>query len=220
MQISRRHFHKLAFSASAAAAMGILGRGVAFGQSSGGGYRAMVGVFLFGGNDGWNMVVPTDTRYAGYASSRGTVALAQNKLIALQGSPYALHPAMSALNSVWADGALGLVLNAGTLYAPLTKALYQSRADLRPTNLQSHSDEQAHWQGLRARSDNYDGFMGRIADRASERPAHAPFAADDADTRHCHSPTRMLHARHGPDPQYRRPHGCRGQRRERNRHLS
>ena len=56
--------------------MGILGRGVAFGQSSGSGYRAMVGVFLFGGNDGWNMVVPNDPAlYNAYVASRGTVAL-------------------------------------------------------------------------------------------------------------------------------------------------
>ena len=126
----------------------------------------MVGVFLFGGNDGWNMVVPTDARYAGYAASRGTVALAQARLTSLSGVPYALHPAMAPLNAVWDEGALGLVLNAGTLFAPLTKATYQSRVDLRSTNLLSHSDEQGHWQGLRARADNYDGFMGRIADRS------------------------------------------------------
>ena len=122
MLMSRRHFHRLAVSTSAAATLGIFGRGAAFGATTGG-YRAMVGVFLFGGNDGWNMVVPTDTRYSGYAASRGTVALAQNRLTALDGSAYALHPAMSALNGVWAEGAMNIVLNAGTLYAPLTKSL-------------------------------------------------------------------------------------------------
>lgn len=166
MKISRRDFAGLIAGTGAAAALGQLARTATAAPS--GSYRAMVGIFLFGGNDGWNMVVPTDGRYAGYASSRGSVALAQNRLTALEGSPYALHPAMSALNGVWSEGALGLVLNTGTLYAPLTKALYQSRSDLRPTNLQSHSDEQAHWQGLRARSDNYDGFMGRMADRAAQ----------------------------------------------------
>lgn len=171
MQLTRRDFARFVAGAGAAAALGQLARtATAAGDS---GYRAMVGVFLFGGNDGWNMVVPTDARHAGYAASRGTVALAQAKLTALQGSSYALHPAMAALNPVWAEGGLNIVLNAGTLYAPLTKALYQSRADLRPSNLLSHSDEQAHWQGLRARSENYDGFMGRIADRAVATPMPA-----------------------------------------------
>ncbi len=166
MKLTRRDFATLIAGTGAAAALGQLARTAS--AAPNGSYRAMVGVFLFGGNDGWNMVVPTDSRYSGYASSRGTVALAQNRLTALDGSAYALHPAMSALNSIWAEGAMNVVLNAGTLYAPLTKSLYQSRGDLRPTNLQSHSDEQAHWQGLRARSDNFDGFMGRIADRASQ----------------------------------------------------
>jgi uncharacterized protein (DUF1501 family) len=172
MCMTRRHFHKFVAGAGAAAALGQLARTSAI-AAGGSGYRAMVGVFLFGGNDGWNMVVPTDTRYAGYASSRGTVALAQGKLTPLSGVPYALHPAMAPLRALWDEGALGLVLNAGTLHAPLTKALYQSRADLRPTNLLSHSDEQAHWQGLRARTDNYDGFMGRIADRSNRPPTPA-----------------------------------------------
>ena len=166
MKLTRRDFATFIAGTGAAAALGQLARTAS--AAPNGSYRAMIGVFLFGGNDGWNMVVPTDSRYAGYASSRGTVALAQNRLTALDGSSYALHPAMSALNSVWAEGAMNIVLNAGTLFAPLTKSLYQTRSDLRPTNLQSHSDEQAHWQGLRARSDNFDGFMGRIADRANQ----------------------------------------------------
>jgi len=167
MEFTRRDFSKFIAGAGAAAALGHLARTSAI-AAGGSGFKAMVGVFLFGGNDGWNMVVPTDTRYAGYAASRGTVALAQARLTPLAGSPFALHPAMAPLNPVWAEGALGLVLNAGTLFAPLTKALYQSRTDLRPVNLLSHSDEQAHWQGLRARTDNYDGFMGRLADRSNQ----------------------------------------------------
>ena len=169
MDLSRRDFTRLIAGAGAAAAFGQLARTSAIAASSSG-FRAMVGVFLAGGNDGWNMVVPTDSRYAGYAASRGTVALAQDKLTTLAGSSFALHPAMTALAPVWNEGALNVVFNAGTLYTPLTKAAYQSSPLLRPTNLLSHSDEQAHWQGLRARGDNYDGFMGRLTDR-SDRPS-------------------------------------------------
>ena len=165
MKLSRRGFTRLIAGTGAAAAFGQLARTSAI-AAGGSGYRAMVGVFLFGGNDGWNMIVPTDARYATYATGRGTVALAQSALTPLVDTAFALHPAMAPLRTVWDEGALGLVLNAGTLYAPLTKSLYQSRSDLRPSNLLSHSDEQAHWQGLRARAPNYDGFMGRLTDRS------------------------------------------------------
>ena len=164
MTISRRDFLKVTAGTGALAAIGQLGRTTAIAAPSGS-YRAMVGVFLFGGNDGWNMVIPTDARHAQYLASRGTVGIKASQLTALTGAPYALHPAMAALRPLWDEGSLALVLNAGTLYAPLTKATYQSRADLRPMNLLSHSDEQAHWQGLRARDFATDGFMGRLTDR-------------------------------------------------------
>jgi uncharacterized protein (DUF1501 family) len=162
MQITRRSFLR---TLSAAAAAGAVGSVPAL-SSTTGSYRAMVGVFLYGGNDGWNMIVPTDYRYASYASARGSVALKQAALTPLAGSPFALHPAMSALAPVWQQGALGLVLNTGTLNAPLTKAQYQSRPDLRPLNLMSHSAEQEHWHSMRTGTSS-DGFMGRVNDRAA-----------------------------------------------------
>ncbi len=165
MAISRREFHRLLGGAGALAAVTQLGRSAAM-AADGTGYRAMVGVFLYGGNDAWNMVVPTDGRYAGYAAGRGAgVALDQSKLSALSGSAFGLHPAFAPLQTAWTEGALNVVLNTGTLFQPLTKSLYTSRPDLRPLNLMSHADEQNHWQGLRARDINVDGFMGRIADK-------------------------------------------------------
>jgi uncharacterized protein (DUF1501 family) len=164
MTLSRRDFVRLTAGAGALAAIGQLGRTTAMAAPNGS-YRAMVGIFLFGGNDGWNMVVPTDARHAAYLAARGSVGMPLAALKPLTAAPYALHPAMNALRPVWDEGSMALVLNAGTLYAPLTKATYQQRADLRPTNLMSHADEQAHWQGVRARDFATDGFMGRIADR-------------------------------------------------------
>lgn len=165
MSISRRHFHKLAMSAGAAATLGMFGRGVAYGAPTGN-FRAMVGVFLAGGNDGWNMVVPSEsTTYGAYVQSRQTVALPPSALTPLTGSGYALHKAMANLAPIWDAGAMALVLNTGTLAVPLDKATYNQRPDLRPTNLMSHSDEQEHWQGLRAQAVNRDGFMGRLGDR-------------------------------------------------------
>lgn len=164
MSFSRRELLKVTAGAGAMAAIGQLGRTVAMAAPSGS-YRAMVGVFLFGGNDSWNMVIPTDARHAQYLAARGTVGIKASQLTALTGAAYALHPAMAALRPIWDEGSLGLVLNAGTLYAPLTKSTYQSRPDLRPLNLLSHSDEQSHWQGCNARDFATDGFMGRLTDK-------------------------------------------------------
>lgn len=151
---------------SAVAALGQLGLSSALAADTGN-YRAMVGVFLFGGNDAWNMVAPTDSRYADYAKQRGSsIALAQSSLMPLTGTAFGLHGAMKALQPVWDDGGLGVVLNTGTLFAPLSKALYTSRPDLRPVNLMSHEDQQNQWQGMRMRAANKDGFMGRINDRS------------------------------------------------------
>ncbi|KTF68763.1 MULTISPECIES: DUF1501 domain-containing protein [unclassified Sphingomonas] len=166
MSLSRRDFVRLTAGTGALAALGQFGRTAAVAAPSGS-YRAMVGIFLFGGNDGWNMVIPTDARHSAYLAARGSVGIARSALTPLSGSAMALHPAMAALQPLWDEGSLAVVLNTGTLFAPLTKASYQSRADLRPANLMSHSDEQDHWQGLRAREPSRDGFLGRIGDRMS-----------------------------------------------------
>lgn len=164
MTISRRELLRLAAGSSAVAAMGQLGLSSAMADTSS--YRAMVGVFLFGGNDAWNMVVPTDGRFSTYATQRGSVALQQSSLMSLTGTPFGLHPGFASLKTAWDDGALGVVLNTGTLFQPLTKGLYASQPALRPLNLMSHEDQQNQWQGMRMRSKNVDGFMGRINDRA------------------------------------------------------
>jgi uncharacterized protein (DUF1501 family) len=165
MTISRREIMQLAAGGSAAAVLGQMGVSSALAADSGG-YRAMVGVFLFGGNDAWNMVVPTDSRYADYAKQRGTgIALAQSSLVPLTGTAFGLHASFSSLKPAWDEGALNVVLNTGTLVQPLTKALYTSRADLRPLSLMSHEDQQNQWQGMRMRAQNKDGFLGRMNDR-------------------------------------------------------
>lgn len=162
MSHSRRDFLRLSAAAATMAAMGRFGAQAA----DVGSYRAMVGLFLFGGADNWNMIVPTDTRYAAYAAGRGaTLALPKASLATLSGVPFGLHPSMQPLAAAWNEGALNPVLNVGSLYQPLTKAIYQSTPAARPLNLMSHSDEQNHWQGLRARESSTDGFMGRINDR-------------------------------------------------------
>jgi uncharacterized protein (DUF1501 family) len=164
MAISRREFTRLIAGASGLAVAAQLGNAASVAQVSSG-FKAMVGVFLFGGNDAWNMVAPTDSRYSAYASARGAIALPQTSLMGLSGTPFGLHPSFTPLKTAWDEGALNVVLNAGSLFQPLTKTLYQTRTDLRPLNLMSHADEQDHWQGMNMRDENTSGFMGRIADK-------------------------------------------------------
>ena len=164
MALSRRDFTRLVGGAGAFAAMTQLGQSASLAQGATD-YRAMVAVFLFGGNDAWNMVVPTDARYATYASLRGAIALKQEALVPLSGTPFGLHPSFAPLKSVWDEGGLNVVLNTGTLFQPLNRTLYNARTDLRPLNLMSHADQQIEWQGMRVRDTNGDGVLGRIADR-------------------------------------------------------
>ncbi len=165
MSISRREFTRLIAGGGAVAAMGQLSRTASMAQSATP-FRAMVGVFLFGGNDGWNMVVPTDGRYAAYASTRNAaLVLPRTSLVNLGTSGMGLHPSFAPLQTAWNEGALNVVLNTGSLFQPLTKTLYQTRPDLAPLNLMSHADEQANWQGNRVRDTNLDGYMGRMADK-------------------------------------------------------
>jgi len=165
MLMSRRDCFSLAAASTLASTLPSLVAKAAAAPSSP--YRAMVGIFLFGGNDGWNMVVPTDSaRYSAYSSARrAPIVLPQTSLVPLNGSSFGLHPKLRSLRPIWDDGAMSIVLNTGTLSQPLTKAEYIAGGSRYPTGLMSHSDEQAHWQGLRPRASNPDGFMGRLTDR-------------------------------------------------------
>ena len=165
MTPSRRDVLRLAAGTSAAAMLAQLGASASRADSPSS-FRAMVGVFLFGGADNWNMIVPTDARYAAYAAGRSSaLALPQASLLPLSGVPFGLHPAFAPLTTAWSEGALAPVLNVGTLFTPLTRAQHIASPGLRPVALMSHADQQNEWQGLRMREPNIDGFMGRANDR-------------------------------------------------------
>ncbi|MFG6467630.1 DUF1501 domain-containing protein [Roseateles sp. BYS87W] len=136
-------------------------------------YRALVCVFLYGGNDGNNMVVPTDTAgYAAYAKARGVagaggLSLAQSSLATLNGSNVGLHPALSPLADIWAQGHLAVQANVGPLVKPLTKAEYRAGNAAVPPNLFSHDDQQAQWQrgqSFTSAGASPAGWGGRVAD--------------------------------------------------------
>ncbi len=135
-------------------------------------YRALVCVFLLGGNDGNNFVVPAyGNDYNAYASIRGALAIPVQDFVPLAttiGSPvYGLHPQLASLQDIWNNGALALLFNVGTLAEPTTKSTYIGSKALMPDNLFSHLDQQILWQGTGSNSQLRSGWGGRIADRLS-----------------------------------------------------
>jgi uncharacterized protein (DUF1501 family) len=128
-------------------------------------YKALVCVFLFGGNDANNMVVPFDTKgYANYASLRADLALAQNTLLPLTPLPnFALHPSLPDIQTLFNGGKAAIVANVGTLTQPTTRTEYLAGSSV-PSNLFSHPDQQLEWQNAAADGTTPTGWAGRISD--------------------------------------------------------
>lgn len=135
-------------------------------------YRALVCIFLAGGNDATNMVVPLDaTGYGAYAAARASSGLAipQAALFPvsapLVGTPFGFHPSLPELATLYGLGKVAVVCNVGPLVQPTTRATYQSGAARRPYQLFSHSDQVEIWQSGRADTRTQTGWGGRAADR-------------------------------------------------------
>ena len=135
-------------------------------------YRALVCVYLYGGNDSFNMVVPRDnTNYNIYAATRSSLALPQSALlpvnpIGLPGAAqYGLHPRMGALRTLFNAGDAAIVANVGPLLYPVTKAQYQNGSVAVPAQLASHSDQEVLWQLPQAEAPATRlGWGGKLAD--------------------------------------------------------
>jgi len=135
---------------------------------NGTGYRALVCLFMFGGNDSNNMVVPTDNaRYTQYQKARPNLALAQSSLLPVPGTgPYGLHPAMAGMQGLVNSGKAAIVANVGPLMVPTTKAQWDARSVPLPLNLFSHSDQQSAWQSAIVDQPARNGWGGRLLERA------------------------------------------------------
>ena len=141
------------------------------------GYKALVCVFLYGGNDSHNMIVPrTTSEYNTYSAARGGLAemnglalpldsLLSVSPIGMAANSFGLHPAMTNLTTLFnADKKLAVVANSGPLLAPTTLLQYQNRSVPLPPQLFSHSDMQMHWQTMRPDYPADTGWGGRMAD--------------------------------------------------------
>ena len=133
-------------------------------------YKALVCVFLGGGNDSFNMLVPrSNAEYSEYAAIRADLALPQGDLIPLNaletdGRSYGVHPAMPEVAQLFNAGQLAFVANVGTLVEPTTLAGIESGLARLPLGLYSHSDQIMHWQTSVPDKRTGFGWGGRTAD--------------------------------------------------------
>jgi uncharacterized protein (DUF1501 family) len=133
-------------------------------------YKALVCIFLFGGNDQSNTVVPFENAaYARYQAARPAIALAQSELLPLNlagfaGPQLGLNPALGALKPLVDAGRCALLANVGPLAYPTTLAQYKARSVQTPLGLFSHSDQQASWQSGLPTKGSATGWLGRVAD--------------------------------------------------------
>jgi uncharacterized protein (DUF1501 family) len=135
-------------------------------------YKALVCVFLYGGNDYANTLPPYDSAsYAQYAAARQNLALSRDALAAtalsptnsLGGRQYALAPGLSSLLPLFNAGKMAVALNVGTLVQPTTKAQYTANSVKLPPKLFSHNDQQSYFQASNPEGAT-SGWGGRIGD--------------------------------------------------------
>ncbi|RPI95313.1 MAG: DUF1501 domain-containing protein, partial [Chloroflexi bacterium] len=146
-------------------------------------YKALVCIFLAGGNDSNNLILPTiPSEYDQYAAIR-TPVLAVPSSVILPISPlnsdnheYGLHPACPELATLFQEAKLAVLLNTGTLVYPLTRAQYQSGALKRPPQLFSHSDQVMQWQTSIPDQPALTGWGGRCADLLAAVQPEAPIS--------------------------------------------
>ena len=173
--ISRRQFltHSCSLGvATATASSCLLQLGLARNAAaqSAPGYRALVCVLLAGGNDSFNMLVPADDdQYGEYATIRSDLALPQSSLLVLPGTTsngrhYGLHPGMSGLHGLFANGDAALVANVGTLVEAFDAAAVAAGRARLPLGLYSHADQINQWQTAVPNARIATGWGGRIAD--------------------------------------------------------
>jgi uncharacterized protein (DUF1501 family) len=146
-------------------------------------YKALVCIFLQGGNDSNNMIIPTITsQYNNYASIRTPVlAIPSSAILGVtslnpDGNTYGMHPSCPELVQLFGEGKLAFLFNTGTLLYPITRAQYLSGAVKQPPQLFSHADQQTQWQTSIPDQPPTTGWGGRMADLLNSVLPNAPIS--------------------------------------------
>jgi uncharacterized protein (DUF1501 family) len=180
---SRREFLRDAIKTVSAA--GVLGTMAKFGEinafAAGSSYQALVCIFMTGGNDGHNTVVPINTAqqsYSLYSAGRAGMGLAQNTLLPIHNGNdvYGLHPSLPEIQSLYSAGHAAVLANVGMLVTPMNRNLYNTNnSSILPNALFSHSDQQSQWQSSIPTGLGSTGWGGRLADLMQNSNAGATF---------------------------------------------
>jgi uncharacterized protein (DUF1501 family) len=141
-------------------------------------FRSLVCIFLFGGNDANNLLVPLDSAgYTNYQNIRkslasGGLALDQGSLLPITSktqqvgtTSFGLHPNVPELQALFGSGQLAFLANVGTLVTPTTRAQYLAKSQTVPANLFSHADQQQQMQTSELDGFGTSGWAGRVADK-------------------------------------------------------
>ena len=203
MTINAPHFSRrrflgsmltLAGTGAAPFALNLAAMGNAAAQSAGD-YKAMVCLFLNGGNDAFNTVLATDSAsWNEYLRVRNTGGSDSIHLpgtgetggvlpivpaTAQAGRSFALHPGLGPLKELFDGGRAAVVANVGTLIAPTTLAQYKAKSVALPPKLFSHNDQQSTWQSGQPEGASV-GWGGRLGDLAVAGNANAMFTTISA----------------------------------------
>ena len=187
-KFNRRDFLRTSAAAGVGAAFAHV-PGMAFSQGMGttapfNDYKALVCLFLHGGNDSFNMLVPrSNAEYAVYAQSRQNMAVAQQDLLPINpltpdGADYGLHPSMPGVQGLFEQGRLAFVNNIGPLVEPTSRTDFLNKSVLLPPQLFSHNDQQDQWHSLRGATVSNTGWAGRMADIIRDRVAGQQIATN------------------------------------------
>ncbi len=146
-------------------------------------YKALVCIFLQGGNDSNNLILPTiPSEYGNYAAIRSPVlAIPQSAILPVtsldgDGHTYGLHPSCPELQTLFGEGKLAFLFNTGTLVYPITRAQYLAGSTATPPQLFSHADQQTQWQTSIPDQPPLTGWGGRCADLLASIQPGAPIS--------------------------------------------
>jgi uncharacterized protein (DUF1501 family) len=175
---SRRDFLKIGCralsTAAGAAAIGRAGLMTARAQTTSD-YKALVCIFLFGGNDANNLLIPNDSAtYANYSKIRANLAIPQASLVGIHDAAtnanYGLHPSFAPIGPLYTSKRLAIQVNVGTLLQQVPRGsngLPQLNSVPLPLNLYSHSDQQIAWQDSTPQGGGTTGWAGRLSDKVA-----------------------------------------------------
>jgi uncharacterized protein (DUF1501 family) len=172
--MNRRRFLQLGLNAMASggalATLGGLERAMAASSFDTGGYRALVCLYLNGGNDAFNMLIPrSEAAYGQYASARRGLAVPREDILPItqqysDGHQYGVHPSCEGLQQLFNSSAMSFVANVGSLVRPVTRDTYRDGSAELPLQLFSHEDQTVQWLTARSNSTERIGWAGRVAD--------------------------------------------------------